>query len=283
MCILNLENTLSCCLQLLIAKEDFKQANNGVVDVNIYMQGKDDPICNLETKVDRTHFVFKNAKGIVSQKKSKYTRVDSKEWITRNPEINVNPHQKLMNIEDCFLCNPNFQDDYSMGNTMNLTSQGSQPGDLEEIEDSSLCTDRCQSNVVTNIHKKDDCSNVSNESQKNGSLSKEEDVEGNEDMLEQKSQIEVPLKKDFPDVADAGKNDDNMPIQPKGQLSKENAHDQNFAFEQDTSKPKEKKFIPDIPEAGSSTIPDVKIDEPQEVTNEGMTHLGNFFKGCMIL
>ena len=151
------------------------------------MQGKDDPICNLETKVDRTHFVYKKAEEIVSQKKRKYTRVDSKEWITRNPMINVNPHQNLMNIEDCFLCNPNFQDDYSMGNTMNLTSQGSQPGDLGEIEDSSLCTDRCQSNA----------------SQKNGSLSKEEDVEGNEDMLEQKSQIEVPLKKDFPDVADA--------------------------------------------------------------------------------
>ena len=52
-----------------------------MVKVNIYMQGKDDPICNLETKVDRTHFVYMKAEEIVSQKKRKYTRVDSKEGI----------------------------------------------------------------------------------------------------------------------------------------------------------------------------------------------------------
>ena len=91
--------------------------------------------------------------------------MDSKEWITRNPKINVNPHKNLENIEDCFLCNPN----------------------------------------------------------------------------------------------------------------------QTSAFEQDPSEPEENQPIPHLPEAGSDINPDVKIDQPQEVTNEETLPMGNFFKGCMIL
>ena len=84
----------------------FREGNQQRVMVRIYKSGQTEPVCNFTSKIDRIYFAYKQkSEAIVCQKKKKWTKVTSKEWIIKDPKTNVNPHGNFNRTQKCRICN----------------------------------------------------------------------------------------------------------------------------------------------------------------------------------